>query len=414
MQKLISFVGCVCLAGTVLSQAAEPAEAVMRRVADHVLETTSFTVVNRDSGEHFPSTDGLAYSRSVAVESPYNQWEYWNGVLDLAMVRMGQELHNPRYADYSRRNMAFVFSNLPYFRRQYDEGVKDASFFQLLRMAKLDDCGAMAAGLADVYGLDPRPEYRAYLDRAADYILTKQSRLPDGTLVRPVPREMTLWADDLYMSVPFLARMGRLTGDDRYFADAFLQVQNFNKYLYDASTGLFFHCWHSDEKTNGVARWGRCNGWLMMAQVELLSHLPKDDLRRGELINLLRRQIVGVSRYQDQTGLWHQLLDKPDSYLESSCTAMFVYGIARAVNEGWISPGYLSVARNGWVGLSSKIDASGQVGDICIGTGINEDIKFYYTRPTRLNDIHGLGATLLAGIEMAKAERNPAFTTTNP
>jgi len=151
-----------------------------------------------------------------------------------------------------------------------------------------------------------------------------------------------------------------------------------------------------------------------MAQVELLSHLPKDDLRRGELINLLRRQIVGVSRYQDQTGLWHQLLDKPDSYLESSCTAMFVYGIARAVNEGWISPGYLSVARNGWVGLSSKIDASGQVGDICIGTGINEDIKFYYTRPTRLNDIHGLGATLLAGIEMAKAERNPAFTTTNP
>jgi hypothetical protein len=104
MQKLISIVGCVCLAGSVLSQAAEAPEAVMRRVADHVLGTTSFTVINRDSGERFPSTTGLAYSRSVAVESPYNQWEYWNGVLDLAMVRMGQELHDPRYVDYSRRN----------------------------------------------------------------------------------------------------------------------------------------------------------------------------------------------------------------------------------------------------------------------------------------------------------------------
>jgi unsaturated rhamnogalacturonyl hydrolase len=145
--------------------------------------------------------------------------------------------------------------------------------------------------------------------------------------------------------------------------------------------------------------------------VELLGQLPKSDPRRPELIELLRRQIVGVSRYQDPTGLWHQLLDRPDSYLESSCTAMFVYGIARAVNEGWINPGYMSVARNGWGGLSSRIDASGQVSDICIGTGISEDIKFYYTRPTRLNDIHGLGAALLAGVEMAKAERNAGIVT---
>jgi unsaturated rhamnogalacturonyl hydrolase len=411
MKKLIAFAGCLCCAGSLLSQSADSTEGVIRRIADHVIDTTSFTVVNRDTGERSASTYGLAYSRSVAVESPYNQWEYWNGVLDLAMVRMGQELHDQKYVDYSRRNMAFIFSNLPYFQRQYGEDVKDSSLLQFFRMAKLDDCGAMAAGLAEVCSGDQRPEYRAYLDRAAKYILTMQSRLPDGTLVRPVPREMTLWADDLYMSVPFLARMGRLTGEERYFADAVRQVENFNKYLYDPSEGLYFHCWYSDEKSNGVAHWGRCNGWLMMAQVELLGQLPKSDPRRPELIELLRRQIVGVSRYQDPTGLWHQLLDRPDSYLESSCTAMFVYGIARAVNEGWINPGYMSVARNGWGGLSSRIDASGQVSDICIGTGISEDIKFYYTRPTRLNDIHGLGAALLAGVEMAKAERNAGIVT---
>jgi unsaturated rhamnogalacturonyl hydrolase len=408
MQKLITFAGCLCVAGSLWSQAPVPAEEVTRRVADHVLGSTSFTVINRDTGERSTVANGLAYSRSVAVESPYNQWEYWNGVLDLALVRMGQKLHDPKYVDYSRRNMAFVFSSLPYFQRQYREGVKESSFFQFFRMGKLDDCGAMSAGLADVYGVDPRPEYRAYLNRAAAFILGKQSRLPDGTLVRPDPHQMTLWADDLYMSVPFLARMGKLTGEDRYFADAVRQVENFNKYLYDPGTGLFFHCWYSDEKANGVARWGRCNGWLMMAQVELLSQMPKDDPRRARLIELLLRQVRGISRYQAPGGLWHQLIDRPDSYLESSCTAMFTYGIARAVNEGWISPLYLSIARNGWAALSSKIDATGQVSDICVGTGITEDIKYYYERPTRLNDIHGLGATLLAGVEIAKADRMAA------
>lgn len=84
---------------------------------------------------------------------------------------------------------------------------------------------------------------------------------------------------------------------------------------------------------------------------------------------------------------------------------MFVYCITRAVNEGWLKPSYLTIARNGWAGLATKIDATGQVRDICIGTGISEDIKFYFTRPTRLNDIHGLGDVLLAGFEMIKAEQ---------
>lgn len=138
--------------------------------------------------------------------------------------------------------------------------MKGASFTEYFRLGKLDDVGAMAAGLADKHGVDPHPEYRAYLDRAGDYILNKQARLADGTLVRPEPREMTLWADDLCMSVPFLARMGKLTGDHRYFDDAIRQVENFNRYLYDPSNGLYFHCWYGDEPANGVAHWGRCNG----------------------------------------------------------------------------------------------------------------------------------------------------------
>jgi rhamnogalacturonyl hydrolase YesR len=156
---------------------------------------------------------------------------------------------------------------------------------------------------------------------------------------------------------------------------------------------------------NGVGHWGRANGWLAVAQTELLNNLPANHPKRAELIHLLLRQIVGYARYQDQTGLWHQLLDKPDSYLETSVTAMYTYAVARAVNEGWIDPHYLSIAREGWKGLTAKVTPAGELEDVCIGTNMDEDIKFYYTRPKELNDTHGLGAFLLAGTEMLRAEK---------
>jgi unsaturated rhamnogalacturonyl hydrolase len=195
------------------------------------------------------------------------------------------------------------------------------------------------------------------------------------------------------MSVPFIARMGKLTGDNKYFDDAIKQVENFNKYLYDPMTGLFFHCWYSDVQMNGVARWGRCNGWIAMATAQLLNNLPADHPKRQEMINLLLRQIVGYSRYQDISGLWHQV------------TAMFTYAVAKAVNEGWINKSYLTIAEDGWKGLSSKITANGEIQDVCIGTNIGDNIRFYYERPRELNDTHAIGAVLLAGVEMIKAGR---------
>jgi unsaturated rhamnogalacturonyl hydrolase len=308
-------------------------------------------------------------------------------------------------SDFSLQSFDFIFSNLEYFKKQYEEKVPGSSFLQYFRLNKLDDCGAMSAALADVNILARKKEYQDYLEKATNFITNKQVRLNDGTFVRPEPRKMTLWADDLYMSVPFLSRMGKLTGDMKYFDDAIKQVKNFTKYLYDPATGLFYHCWYSDVQLNGVSHWGRCNGWIMLAQTELLNNLPANHPEKKNLIKLLLKQIAGVSRWQDTTGLWHQVLDKPDSYLETSCTAMFVYSIARAVNEGWIDKSYLSVAVNGWNGLKTKIQPDGKVQDICIGTGIEDNLLFYYNRPTELNDLHGLGAVILAGTEMIKAEQ---------
>jgi rhamnogalacturonyl hydrolase YesR len=324
------------------------------------------------------------------------------------MLQTAAVLQEPRYSDYVRRNYDFIFTNLDYFKKQYDAGARSVEWRPVLKIGSLDDCGSMAAGLLEVYATDKKPAYMDYLQRVGDYIRNKQAKFPDGTLARTEPRNMTLWADDLYMSVPFLARMGKTTGDPGYFDFAIQQVEAFNRYIYDSTTGLYFHAYYNDEHINGVAHWGRCNGWVALAQCALLDALPADHPKRAELQRFLLRQIVGFSRYQDSSGLWHQLLDKPDSYLESSVTAMFTYTVAHAVNKGWINPRYLTIAREGWHGLTRDVTTDGELRDVCIGTSIEDDIHFYYTRPRETNDTHGLGAFLLAGTEMIIAQRSAA------
>ena len=379
-------------------------EEIVRRVADNIIQTTSFQFVNNKTNEKFASTKGRDTSVNVKAESKFNKWMYVNGVLTVGMLRLSNILRDPKYADYSRKNFNFIFDNLDYFKRQFDAGRQNIEYRPVFRIGSLDDCGSMSAGLLDVYGFDKRADYLDYLNRVSDYILNKQVRFADGTLARNGPRKMTLWADDLYMSVPYLARMGKLTGDNKYFDFAIQQVKNFNRYIYDSTIGLYYHAFYNDENMNGVAHWGRCNGWVALAQVELLNNLPINHPERATLIKLLLRQLVGFSRYQDPSGMWHQILDKPDSYLESSVTAMFVYAVAKSVNEGWIPARFFSIAQNGWEALTQKVTTDGQVTDICIGTSIEEDIRYYYNRPKETNDTHGLGVFLMAGAEIIKAK----------
>jgi len=234
-------------------------------------------------------------------------------------------------------------------------------------------------------------------------LLKERLRLEDGTLVRNKPKQNTLWADDLYMSVSLLSKMGQITGDEKYFNDAITQVKNFNKYLWDADKHLYWHCYYTTNKQNGVAHWGRANGWIMLAQVELLKSLPQNNPHKEELIDLLIRQILGIVIYQSKEGLWYQLVDKNDSYLEASCSTMFIYGIASAINNQWLSKSYAGAVLKGWSTLVKEmLTENGEMKGVCIGTNIEDNLPYYYNRPTSLNDKHGVGVFLNAGIEVYK------------
>jgi unsaturated rhamnogalacturonyl hydrolase len=399
--KRISFLIIFFSSSTLIAQT--NTEEIVRRVADHIIQTTSFQFVNTKTGEKFESTKGKDTTNYIKAENKFNKWQYVNGVLTVGMLRVANALNDQKYSDYSLKNFNLIFDNLSYFKKLFDGGA-NPEYRPVFNIRSLDDCGSMSAGLLDVYSFDKRKDYLDYLNRVGDYIINKQVKFDDGTLARNGPRKMTLWADDLYMSVPYLARMGKLTGDTKYFDFAIKQVEQFNKYIYDPTTGLYFHTYFNDENMNGVARWGRCNGWVALAQVELLNNLPASHPKRPELIKLLERQIVGFSRYQDTSGMWRQLLDKPESYLESSVTAMYVYTVAKAVNEGWINKRFITIAQRGWDALTKKITTDGQIPDICIGTSVEEDISYYFNRPRETNGTHGLGAFLMAGAEMIKAK----------
>ncbi|MDR1723210.1 MAG: glycoside hydrolase family 88 protein [Tannerella sp.] len=377
-------------------------ERLLRNVAGNIMQNTSYRIVDTETGKLYASSESLPVKSGYRPASPYNEWIYENGVLNIGFMALASQLRDATYSDYAKKNVSFAFDHDAFFKKLYDAKTGDTGMEQKYRLALLDDCGAMGAGVLAVYAIDAQKRYRAYLDSAAYYVMHKEKRLKDGTFSRIVPYDMTVWADDLYMSVPFLARMGALTGDVRYFDEAARQVILFNEHLWDERHELFYHAWYDDIGQNGVAHWGRCNGWVVMAQVELLAQLPADHPQRAELLQLFLRQIVGYSRYQDASGLWHQLLDKPDTYLETSVSAMFTYAIAKGVNEGWIDERYEYVAAQGWEGVAIRILADGQVEGICMGTGISTAVSYYANRPTPLNDIHGLGAILLAGSEMLK------------
>ena len=407
MKQIIIFLLVLFSIPTAFAQKEDVDEMVVRRVADYILEHGSLSFKDVNTGKIYKSTDEIPEGAKVTFSSPFGEWHYTDGVLNMALVDLSDYLGDKKYFNYAAAQIAFGMDNYKYFEKRYNKETDGPHYLypfgQLWTMKELDDCGAMGASMIDVYQTVKRDDYKVYIEKAAKHITEEQDRLEDGTLARKFPHEMTIWADDLYMSVPFLARMGKLSGDKRYWDDAILQIKNFTKYLWDQSKELYWHCYYTDLKRNGVAHWGRCNGWIIMAKVNLLNYLPENYPGREDIIKDLERQILGIAKYQSADGLWHQLLDKNDSYLESSCSAMFIYGIARAVNQKWIDPRYGSIAIRGWEGLKeNKIRLDGEVKDICVGTGIEDNLVFYYERPARLNEKHGLGAVIDAGIEVSK------------
>jgi len=277
----------------------------------------------------------------------------------------------------------------------------------LVSLGNLDSCGSMGNQIVETMLRHTElvtPADKAVAERIVDWVTAKQHRLPDGTLARPGKDGETVWPDDLYMGCPVIIRWSEYTGDKKYLDDAANQMIHQAELEQDAD-GLFFHGYNVKEKKHSPFKWGRGDGWVTVSLVELLSALPENHPQRAKLLGILKRQIDGLKKVQAPDGMWRQVLDHPELWEETSCTAMFAYGIARAVNRGWLDASYMPVARKAFAGISKHVTTEGVVNETCIGTNIGQDLDYYVNRQRPSDDMHGRGPVVLAGTELLMAKQ---------
>ena len=380
---------------------------ILNRVRNYYESTCDLKIIDSETDEEI--TDFSKTNKYARVSDGFaGEWSYTNGVVLSAFEYIDDVTGDQAFFANNTRFFDLVVKTLPYFQQVAKAlGKESYGWNRAPHFHALDDCGSIGAAMIKTYLKDKNDDYLNLINITADYISNKQFRLEDGTLARHRPQYQSVWSDDLYMSVPFLANMGVLSGDNKYFDDAVKQVLLMADKLYVPEKGLFDHGWNvTSGDYDPRFYWGRANGWSLMAMAELLGVLPEDYPGRDEVLHLYRSIIRSLAGLQDGTGFWHNMLDKTDTYLETSCTAIFTYVIAKGINEGWINHVYGPVALTGWNAVKTRVLESGAVDSTCEGTTFAHDNTYYYNRGRSIYATHGYGPVLYAGAEMIRLLQN--------
>ena len=253
----------------------------------------------------------------------FGKWNYQIGVTLYGLLQTARLLGRKDVIDYVARHVNECVKTYPYSLYDRDQYGTQSINHQLVEMSCLDDCGSFGAATLEAYKESPSPEIRLVADAIADYILNKQVRTPDGAFYRV----HTMWIDDLYMSTPFLGRYYKLTGKQEYIDDAAKQFLLFKKYLFLPEYKIMSHIYDFGYNMPTGIPWGRGNGWCLFSLSEVLEMLPTDHPNRPALLDFFNELCEGYLALQGEHGLWHQVLNEPDAYEETSCTAMFAYAL---------------------------------------------------------------------------------------
>lgn len=347
----------------------------------------------------------------VLAPGDYRLTSYEWGVTYAGMLQVGAATGDKRYTDYAVKRLHFLNELLPVYQARLKANPQSFSPIKgTLVPHALDDIGALCAATIKAKRAGASGNMQPLIDICNDFIMNKEFRLADGTLARNRPQANTMWLDDMFMALPAVAQLGKLTGDRKYYDEVVKQVQGYSSRMFNKEKGVFMHGWVQGMEQHPEFRWARANGWAVMTLVEILDVLPKDHPGYPMVLEQLRAHVKGLASYQDGTGFWHQLLDRPDSYLETSATAIYVYAMARAMNQGYIDKlAYSAATMLAWNAVSTKVNAKGMVEGTCVGTGMGFDPAFYYYRPVNVYAAHSYGPVLLAGAEMITLLKNNKF-----
>lgn len=207
--------------------------------------------------------------------------------------------------------------------------------------------------------------------------------LPDG-----LSKQSRFWIDDMFMITAVQVQAYRATGDRKYLDRAAISMSTYLDRLQQPN-GLFFHA------PDVPFFWGRGNGWVAAGMTEMLRSLPKDHPQRARILAGYQKMMKTLLSTQDKDGMWHQLLDHPESWPESSCTGMFTFALITGVKNGWLDrKTYAPAARKAWLGLVKYIEPNGDIREVCEGTNKKSDLQYYLDRKRNVGDLHGQAPVL--------------------
>ncbi len=359
---------------------------------------------------------GRAGDRLLYREGGRARWDYTVGLLTLSVLKLSREVDRPDLADFSARTLgSFISPEGKIAGYRVDEYNIDHLNPAKTVLALYTETGEDRFRLAAAH-------LRSQLDQ--------HPRTSQGGFWHKKRYPHQMWLDGLYMGAPFLAEYALRFNRPDDMDDVVRQFRLMDAAAFDPKSGLYYHGWDearaqvwANKETGTSANfWGRGLGWFAMALVDTLDHVPVNHPGRPELIAILNRVAAGVVRHQDKaSGLWYQVLDQGDregNYLEASASAMFVYALAKGINQGHLPAEQTEAVLRGYTGLVTRLVRAGGDGTLdllqcCQVAGLSHDrdgsYAYYLREPVVENDYKAVGPFILAGLEVDRLANPPGW-----
>lgn len=327
---------------------------------------------------------------------PAMRFHYHQSVFLLGMLRVWEETGNDEYFQY--------------IKGYYDALIDDEGNFEYDR----DQLDAIQVGIL-LFKLHEETGHKKYMiaARKLRHIIDTINRTTENGFWHKDKYPYQMWLDGLFMAGPYLVKYANQFHEKDLIQVVLYQERLMRKHMTDPKTGLLFHAWDEKrvqpwaDKETGCSPefWGRSVGWYGTALIDILEAIGDEYQGQEELPVEVAKYIENVVKFQDEkTGLWYQVVDKgdqEDNWLESSSSSLYLYTMAKALHYGFVGKEYEENLLRGFSGLlehMTREDVDGlHVNGICIGTSAGT-YEYYVGRPTSEDDLHGVGAFLLAAM----------------
>lgn len=353
-----------------------------------------------------------AWNLEMIRSGKCNKWNYIDGCMITGILERYEITGEARFLDFADRFMSgFVEEDGRI--RTYDPAEYS-----------LDNVNP-AKNLFTLYDLTGKEKYRKAIELVRSQLST-MPRTPEGNFWHKLIYPNQVWLDGIYMALPFYMEYEKRFDAKKDCEDICRQIANVEIRMRDPKTGLYYHGYDASRKMywadpdTGCSPnfWLRAEGWFILGLVDVLE-IMMDLPMQAESVHLQHMLLdlaKALSKYQDPSGLWYQLIALPElegNYLETSGTALISAALLKAVRFGFLPESFRAVGEKAFYGivdrrLTKNADGTPCVTGICLVGGLGGEqhrdgsAAYYLSEPVVQNDAKGVGPLLLAYTEMLR------------